>query len=191
MSRQQDREVLSALLDGEAAELESRRVLRDLDSEGLGELGRWQMARDVMARHKVGRVPEGFNARLSAALAEEKQNAARFGGNLTRVAVAASVAMATVFGWQYWSQDVSEAAPALAQVQESRPAGSAGMVRPLAEAALVAQGVRETPRQGQQAAAQPLSPMMVRHSEFAARHGGQGMAPYVRLVSMDAKQGNR
>ena len=41
-------------------------------------------------------------------------------------------------------------------------------------------------------AAQPrVNNMLLRHSDFAARHSGQGMMPFARLVSMDARHGAR
>ena len=40
--------------------------------------------------------------------------------------------------------------------------------------------------------AQPrVNAMLLRHSEFTARHSSQGMMPYARLVSMDARNGAR
>lgn len=201
MSREQTREVLSAVLDGEAADLETRRSLRDLDQDDLGTLGRWQLARDVLSRHPVAAVPDGFNRRLADALKEEQQGPAGLTGHLARLAVAASVAMATVLGWQYWGSSEMESANMLAsapveetrEVRETReevrqvPAG----LRALVEPSLVAQGGRDSSRSAQPRQASELNPMLVRHSEFAARHGAQGMTPYVRLVSMDAKQERR
>ena len=100
-----DYEALSAFLDGETSELETRRVLRDLDQADIATLGRWQLASDPLRGHASREVPPAFNARLSAALAAESKPAKRAGmmGGFARVAVAASVAAATVIGWQYWS----------------------------------------------------------------------------------------
>jgi sigma-E factor negative regulatory protein RseA len=100
-----DYEALSAFLDGETNELETRRVLRDLDQADIATLGRWQLASDTLRGHASAEVPPAFNARLSAALAAESKPARRSGvmGGFARVAVAASVAAATVIGWQYWS----------------------------------------------------------------------------------------
>ena len=98
-----DYEALSAFLDGETSELETRRVLRDLDQADIATLGRWQLASDTLRGHASREVPPAFNARLSAALAAESKPARRAGmmGGFARVAVAASVAAATVIGWQY------------------------------------------------------------------------------------------
>lgn len=188
MSKQQARETLSAVLDGEAAELEARRSLRDLENDDLATLARWQLARDVMARHPVARVPEGFNSRLATALEQERQGSAGVTGHLARVGVAASVAMATVLGWQYWSagDQPQQAMVASAPTEEVRQVAPGA--RPLIEPALVAQGARQRDSGVRARPAGQLSPMLVRHSEMAARHGAQGMTPFVRLVSMDAKQ---
>ena len=66
-----DYEALSAFLDGETSELETRRVLRDLDQADIATLGRWQLASDTLRGHASREVPPAFNARLSAALAAE------------------------------------------------------------------------------------------------------------------------
>ena len=89
-----DYEALSAFLDGETSELETRRVLRDLDQADIATLGRWQLASDTLRGHASREVPPAFNARLSAALAAESKPAKRAGmmGGFARVAVAASVA---------------------------------------------------------------------------------------------------
>ncbi|AFT69810.1 Sigma factor algU negative regulatory protein AlgS [Alloalcanivorax dieselolei B5] len=193
-----DFEVLSALLDGETNEFETRRVLRDLDTldeSDLDTLARWQLTRDVMHGQAVRPVPSSFNARLSEALAAESAPARRSGlvGGFARVAVAASVAAATVVGWQYWSgpsgSSLSSGAP-----QNTLAANDQRMSRPFGDLSLVSQSARggagAVPVQVN--AAQPrVNAMLMRHSEFAARHSGQGMMPYARLVSMDARNGAR
>ena len=68
-----DYEALSAFLDGETNELETRRVLRDLDQADIATLGRWQLASDTLRGHASREVPPAFNARLSAALAAESK----------------------------------------------------------------------------------------------------------------------
>ena len=47
-SMNRDLETLSAFLDGETSELETRRVMRDIDDSELDTLARWQLASDVM-----------------------------------------------------------------------------------------------------------------------------------------------
>lgn len=193
MNSEREREVLSALLDGETSELETRRMLRDLNQAGTAQWARWQLTSDILKGHDVAAVPAGFSARLSSALAEEKVRRTGWIGSVARAAVAASVAAATVtVGWQYWGTqgtgtDAPAAMVASAPVPVEAPRAAS---RPFAEAALVGLGGRAqqaAPMQG----SQQLSPMLLRHSEFTARHSGQGMVPYVRLVSADARQGAR
>ncbi|MCH8543467.1 MAG: sigma-E factor negative regulatory protein [Alcanivorax sp.] len=187
MSTERELEILSGLLDGETSELETRRILRDLDDTGAASWQRWQLAADVARGQKVAPVPVDFNARLSAALAEQGPAKGSWLGGVARAAVAASVAAATVtVGWQYWGVQQGEGQATLAgvpteQVQEVR-------ARPMADAFLVGQGLRAPAARSQATADPRIDPMLMRHSEFAARHGGQGMVPYARLVSADARQ---
>lgn len=188
MSR--DLETLSAFLDGETSELETRRVMRDIDNADLDALSRWQLARDVMHKQPSTSVPAGFNASLSAALAAEQAPARRpaWLGSVSRLAVAASVAAATVVGWQSWDATQSPgAAPVMASAQDNR------MSRPFAEASLVSRSFNgNNPVATPAAQVQPRgNDMLLRHSEFAARNSGQGMMPFARLVSMDARSGAR
>lgn len=204
MSR--DFETLSAFLDGETSEFETRRVMRDLDARELETLSRWQLASDVLHGQATRVVPSAFNARLSEALAAESKPGKRAGviGGFARVAVAASVAAATVIGWQYWNEPSERGlarqvvAVNAANDAEVEPL-SAGqrLTRPLGQTSLVADEIgRPRSGSGQQAhsrtmiTSQPwVNAMLLRHSEFAARHSGQSMMPYARLVSMDARNG--
>lgn len=184
-----DLEMLSAFLDGETSELETRRVMRDIDDTELETLSRWQLAQDVMHGQPSVAVPLDFNARLSAALAEEGAPAKRpaWLGGMARLAVAASVAAATVVGWQTWEGNIGgadTAAPALAAAQDSR------LNRPFAEASLVSQSFGTSSAPVATVSASPrVNEMLLRHSDFAARNSGQGMMPFARLVSMDARSG--
>lgn len=199
-----DFETLSAFLDGETSDFETRRVLRDLDACELDTLSRWQLARDVMHGQATRAVPTSFNARLSEALAAESKPGKRAGmiGGFARVAVAASVAAATVIGWQYWNEpsEMGEARPAVAvnaaNDGEAEPVSAdQRLTRPFGQTSVVAQDFLPRRSTGQVQArtvssSQPwVNAMLLRHSEFAARHSGQGMMPYARLVSMDARNG--
>lgn len=206
MSR--DYEALSAFLDGETSEFETHRVLRDLDAGELNRLSRWQLARDLMHGQAAREVPAAFNARLSDALMAEAKSGRRAGmiGGFARVAVAASVAAATVIGWQYWSEPGRQglsAGPAVATSAAANDAGATSalpvaagqrLARPLGQTSLVAQDFLPPRHQPLQSRAVSTvrpwgSTMLLRHSEFAARHSGQGMMPYARLISMDARTG--
>ncbi|MBY6189761.1 sigma-E factor negative regulatory protein [Microbulbifer agarilyticus] len=115
-------ESLSALMDGEANELEIQRLLKESDANGAsdGELGhrwsRYQLAASVMRGEKVAPVDMGLAASISAAIADEpslesaQQASANDAGNgvassrwwrpLSRGAVAATVAFAAILGVQ-------------------------------------------------------------------------------------------
>lgn len=184
MSR--DLETLSAFLDGETSELETRRVMRDIDNADLDVLSRWQLARDMMHNQPSMRVPTGFNAGLSAALSAEQAPPRRpaWLGSVSRLAVAASVAAATVVGWQSWDATQSSgAAPVMASAQDTR------FTHPFAQTSLVSQAfIGNKPEAIPAAQTQPrVNAMLLRHSEFAARYSGQGVVPFARLVSMDAR----
>ena len=96
MTAENNREALSALLDGELSELEARRLLRDMSDDDAGRLARWQLARDVMQGHQAMPVPAQFNSSLMEALDQTRQGRPAWMHPVTRFAVAASVAMATV-----------------------------------------------------------------------------------------------
>lgn len=201
-------EALSAFLDGETNDFETRRVLRDLDSDDMQTLGRWQQVSDAMRGHASMAVPASFNASLAEALAAEPKPARRSGvmHGFARVAVAASVAAVTVIGWQYWSGPAENGAVPVVATTDAANDGVAGqapmattvaaqrLTRPFGETSLVAQraagGATET--RAVAGSQQPrVNAMLLRHSEFTARHSGQGMMPYARLVSMDARNGAR
>lgn len=218
-----DYEALSAFLDGETSEFETHRVLRDLGAEELGTLARWQLVCDVMHGQAVRVVPSSFNMRLSEALAVEAKPGKRSGmiGGFARVAVAASVAAATVIGWQYWNEAGREglattsavavnattvggntvamesptSSPAANDAEALSAAGSGqSLIRPFGQTSLVAQQLLPTQREPVRArtvsAPEPWgNSMLLRHSEFAAQHSGQGMMPYARLISLDAGSG--
>src|SRR5699024_5902670 len=78
---------------------------------------------------------------------------------------------------------------------EALPAASGqSLVRPFGQTSLVAQQLlpvqREPVRARTVSAPEPWgNSMLLRHSEFAAQHSGQGMMPYARLISLDAGSG--
>ena len=81
----------------------------------------------------------------------------------------------------------------LRSVAGSKVAAEQRLTRPFGETSLVAQGARQGERAtGTVNTAQPrVNAMLLRHSEFTARHSSQGIMPYARLVSMDARNGAR
>ena len=125
-------ESLSALMDGEASELEVQRLLKESDASGSAPVAdvnqrwsRYQLAASVLRGEKVAPVDLGLAASISAAIAEEPSLAetqpsaandaidegarSRWWRPLSRGAVAATVAFAAVLGVQ--------------QMQAPQPAG--------------------------------------------------------------------
>ncbi len=121
-------ESLSALMDGEASELELQRLLKASEaSAAVGEhWSRYQLAASVLRREPVAPVDSGLAARISAAIAQEEPPARSGGGGggaadgvagsrwwrpLTRGAVAATVAFAAILGVQQLQMADSGAQP--------------------------------------------------------------------------------
>ena len=105
-------ETLSALCDGEAADLELRRLLRDLDgdTETRARWYRYQVTRAALHGEETFNDPD-FAARVRAAVEEEPEHAVSRGGwkrAVSSFAVAASVTMAVVLGGQQLAVVTSE-----------------------------------------------------------------------------------
>lgn len=106
MSAEGQGELLSALMDGELSELELRRLLATLDMNQAQQWARWHLAQDALHGGKNACVVEAdFCTRVHAAiLAEAAPAPSHWKQSIARVAVAASVALAVVGGWQLWQQ---------------------------------------------------------------------------------------
>lgn len=126
MSREVLDESVSAVMDGEAGELELRRVLAAVgeDPAVRERWARYQMARAVM--HKQTVMPGlDLASAVSAAIAAEEVPApqpARSWRQMGRFAVAASVALAVLAGVRFYNgqDDTAALAPQLAQ-QSAQP----------------------------------------------------------------------
>lgn len=131
-------ESLSALMDGEASELELQRLLKERDVSG-GDLSqrwsRYQLAASVMRGEKVAPVDLNLAASISAAIADEPPLVAalepeaandsaatrsRWWRPLSRGAVAATVAFAAVLGVQQMQAPQTGGGELVAEVE--RPA---------------------------------------------------------------------
>lgn len=174
-------ETLSALLDGEVSELEARRVLRDMTDEDGARLARWQLASDLMQGHEAAAVPKDFNANLMAALENERSGKPAWMHPIASLAVAASVAVATVIGWQYWEYTSVLDHPAVVSSDSRLPRLLGG------DTELVSQSLRpQALPAAVQAEQARRDAMMAQHSELAARHSGQGVMASARFVSQEA-----
>lgn len=174
-------ETLSALLDGEVTELEARRMLRDMTDEDGARLSRWQLASDLMRGHEAAAVPKDFNANLMAALENERSGKPAWMHPIASLAVAASVAVATVIGWQYWEYSSALEQPAMVSNDSRLPRLLGG------DTELVSQSLRpQALPAAVQAEQARRDAMMAQHSEFVARHSGQGVMASARFVSQEA-----
>ena len=135
MSREVLGESLSAVMDGEADELELRRVLGAAgeDPELRARWARYQLARSVMHQQAV-RPGLDLAAAVSAAIAAEEVSVEaplaiapvrRGWSQIGRLAVAASVALAVLAGVRFYNaqNDAAVVAPQLAQeAPQAQPA---------------------------------------------------------------------
>ncbi len=184
MSVNDNRETLSAWMDGEVTELEARRLMRDLSDDDAATLARWQLARDLMQGHPAQPVPDGFSQRLQAALAEQDvQRRPAWMHPIASLAVAASVAVATVIGWQYWEYTNAASKPAMAS-SETRLPRMLGVETDLVSQSLLGQTRSAAMEQEQER----LDAMMVRHSEYVTRHSPQGVTASARFISQEAQK---
>ncbi|MBP6381278.1 MAG: hypothetical protein KBG29_00510 [Pseudomonadales bacterium] len=198
------REMISAVVDGEASEFEYRRVLDGVDEPGVSALiGRHYAVRAVARGEVQALCPPALTAGILSALAAEAPAAAasRWRMPVGGVAVAASVCMAAVFGLralapeQPGMQQVSALAPsaAVSLGELGRPGGLpvpvTGPALPVGfgSALPVAGGVvQPAGASADQLAEQRLRLFMVDHVQNAALHTNQGMLPYARVVSHEA-----
>lgn len=216
-------ESLSALMDDQADELELQRLLKasESDADLKATWSRYQMASAALRRDLPATAPGDFAAGLSAALAEEPAlgdgNSAggvkalnRMWQNAGRVAVAASVAAAVIFGVQQYgggSAPVSGETPSMAEGErsESRPTASApaGFQSPALSARPVSAqgGFDGRSQQARQVVFEPrqdndqvpidqirayLNLLIDEHTDNASFNSGQGMLPFARAVVGDA-----
>lgn len=172
------REALSALLDGEVTELEARRLLRDMTDEDGDCLASWQLASDLMRGHQAASVPKDFNANLMAALANERKGRPAWMHPVASLAVAASVAVATVIGWQYWEYSSALEQPAMVSNDSRLPRLLGG------DTELVSQSLRpQALPAAVQAEQARREAMLEQRSELVARHRDQDVILSARIDS--------
>lgn len=201
------REMISAVVDGEASEFEYRRVLDSVqDAEVQALLGRHYTARSLVRAEAHALCPPALTANILAALAAEADvpvaaAASRWRVPLGGVAVAASVCMVAVIGLRALAPgyDGGAAGPAVAASgasalgQLGRPAtapvhvaGPAVQVGFGAVSPLPGAGAQPAGMNPDQLAEQRLRLFMVDHAQNAALNSNQGMLPYARVVGYEA-----
>lgn len=195
MSREALYESLSAVMDGEADEMELHRVLAATkdDAELRAAWSRYQLARAAM--HKELLEPRlDIAAAVSAALSTETASKARFfsWGGVGRVAVAASVTVAILAGVRLYNQSgMADTEIAQGVPQTSSPALQV-------HGAPVLAGYTEGAGQPQELSPyeagkdsdwheKRLSPYLRQHVQQSAVNGAESALPYARAASLESR----
>jgi len=194
------RESVSALLDGEADELELRRLLASAQQDEVRSAWRdYHLQRDSLAGVDMRFAHLDISGRLQAALADEKTPtvSGRWWRPLTSVAVAASVAAVVAVGVRNFNTAPSSVVPGsaaeVAQVPTAAPA--AGRVYPaqpgptLGNVAVSAQlsdvpALQPVSLNPDELAQERLQRYLLRHTERAALTNGQGLINFVRVSQL-------
>lgn len=200
------REMISAVVDGEASEFEYRKVFESLeDGDVRALLSRHYTLRTVMRRDADRLCPDTVSAGIFAALAAEMTVSIapvrRWRQPLGGLAVAASVCLVAVLGSQAMiQQDTAGLDAGQSQRLASSGAVSVGplgrsaytvaaplMAAPgvgMASAVPVAAGASgDLGADANRMAQQRLQLYMLQHAQNAALNTNQGMLPYARVVN--------
>jgi sigma-E factor negative regulatory protein RseA len=185
------REQISALADDELSDVERPLLLSRLehDPQLAACLGRYRLIGQAM-RGSGDAATLGIAERVQSVLAEEDEPAvqaavpqpvpARWAKPVAGLAVAASVAMVAVLSVDALRSPGPETVPALAKTEPTTAANQPLPALAQTAAAPVEQWDRLDP-----SIDKLLAGYLVNHSEYAAMHGTQGVAPYVRIVGFD------
>lgn len=186
-----ERELLSALMDGEAGEHELRQALKVVgdDPSLLATWSRWHVAQSVLRGENVRPASIDLRAAVAAAIDGEPAVAGSRPGArpwlrpLAGFAVAASVAMVTVFGWQMMRGGVDAATVAdNGEAQQTVALGPMVVVREDGEELALPTAAVDT--QSPTAGQDRLNAYLARHAQAS-----RGLAPYARVVSFEGEQG--
>lgn len=205
-AQEQLNESLSALVDGEATEIELRRILKSEDPALMERWSRYHLARDAMQGKVDLPVNIDLSAAISAAIAEEpvyssqpaKQKKATVWSNIGRFAVAASVAGAVVLGVQFAPNtgfdNVADSGSPVSATPNQLP--SSPVLTPDTSLRAVGNQVEpqqkpivineETRQQLKRHMENKVNRFMLEHAQDGAQNTQQGILPYVRVP--DAEQ---
>ncbi|MCR8923305.1 RseA family anti-sigma factor [Dasania sp. GY-MA-18] len=211
---EQLREALSALKDGEAEELELRRLLKHGDTQELDQCWRsMHRLTDAMSGGEALAFTQwDISDKVAAAIAQEPAHAVAETASVGEqpkawykpvagFAVAASVAMAIVVGGQSFINSDAGVTPV---VDTLATANNSGRVYPAQLAAsgvgnvtvaatlnqqsiMPGTGLSKAVEQGDLTAEQRLHQYMLEHTEQSALNNGQGMINFARVVSYEAQ----
>lgn len=183
-------ETLSAMLDGEAQELELRRVLRELDGDTplRARWHRYHLARGALHAEPMLAAPDlsaAVRAALDAEPARELPRQSNWRRAVGSFAVAASVAAVVLVGGQQLSQSYSDGAGSIARVAPL-PVGvvnTSGAIPVQASfGTKTLPGLQPADRTAyRELARQRLRRYSQEHAEHAALNTPQGMLPFARV----------
>ena len=192
------RESISALIDGEADELELRRVLANADAQEVRESWRsYHLQRDMLNGGDMRFAHIDLSLSIQTALADEALPAAvgsRWWRPLASVAVAASVAAVVFVSARGLNSTNSDAAVAQSNVSAAGvfPVGS--FSSPVNNVAVGA-AMMSSPTFAQPAALDPdqfarqrLQQYLLRHTERAAMNNGQGVISFSKVSELSDEQ---
>lgn len=196
------RESVSALVDGEADELELRRLLASAHQEEVRTAWRdFHLHRDSVAGVDMRFARFDISGRVQAALLEEKMPAigTRWWRPLTSVAVAASVAAVVAVGIRgvntapgsalpgMGGAEVAQmpASPASGRVYPAQPGTALGNVAVSAQLSDLPASLQPVSVNPDELAQQRLQRYLLRHTERAALTNGQGLINFVRVSQLE------
>ena len=200
---EQLRETVSALMDGEASELELRRVLAHEDKQLIDSLwAKYHRTQSAVKGEFGGFDSLDISERISAEIDNESPYSETSAPHkmawfkpLSGIAIAASVAFMVVFGVRQIQPQLgagSVDAPSLAASASGRayPAQTSGDVSgPMAVSAGLG---TQYAGPGQEAEAdrlaeKQLDKYILRHTEILALQGGKGVRPFARVANYEAE----
>lgn len=201
----QFKESLSALMDGEAEELELRRLLTSESSEVDKQWARYHLARDVIQGNDQASHFQhlDISQQVAEAIRQEpvlgqQDTTNKWWKPMAGFAVAASVAMAVVVGVQSTQQVTPglDGAPTSAQVVSNKvyPVQGASLQAADGAGSVVTYSATDLPgglaasrAQADLEAQKRLDKYMLRHTERAALNNGQGMVSFARVASFETE----
>ncbi len=188
------REMVSALVDGEASDFETRRLLEAFGDAGLRDLaGRHYTVRSVLRRDAASLCPPELTASILAAIDAEPLPvgaavpASRWRNWAGGAAVAASVCLVTVLGVRNLSGPGADA-PDRSVASSGIPMGNLGapaLAPVLARSGAIPVGLGSAlpaaDTGADRAAELRLQMFMMDHAQNASLNTAQGMIPFVRV----------
>lgn len=201
-AEQKINESLSAMLDGEASDMEVRRILKSDDPQLAECWQRYQLAGAAMRKETdLGFGNIDLSGAISEAIANEpelavdadedskthKSKVVSLWSNIGRFAVAASVAGAVVVGVQFnpdTSTNIADAPEVPVAPASGQPdLGANTTVRVVGQDAKPTQIIinEETRKKAQEGLEQEAQRLMLEHAENAAQNTQNGVTPFVRI----------